>query len=69
LARQATHQAGTIRNQSGNIQHAGITRLVYADTDKNNLQLTEGWIKKISNHEMSDWQRLLSDFETYPMMR
>ena len=42
---------------------------IYAETNNNKQQLTNSWIKKISNAEMNDWQQLFSDFETYPMMR
>lgn len=42
---------------------------IYAETNNNKQQLTNSWIKKISNAEMNDWQQLFSDFETYPIMR
>lgn len=60
------HQLADVENSLRILQQL---QLVYADTDNKKQQLTESWIKKISNHEMSDWQQLLSDFETYPMMR
>lgn len=73
LARQATDQAAAIRHQLADVENSlrilQQLQLVYVDTDNNKQQLSESWIKKLSNQELSDWPRLLSDFDTYPMMR
>ena len=59
------HQLADVKNSLRILQKL---QLIYADTDNNKQQLTNSWIKKISNAEMNDWQQLFSDFETYPML-
>lgn len=62
-----------IRHQLGDVKNT-ITILkqlqnIYIATDSKKEALTNNWIDKLSNHELSDWEKLFADFETYPRIR
>ena len=59
------HQLGDVKNSLMILQQLGV---VYVATNNNKQILVESWINKLSNHDLSNWQRLFSDFETYPMI-
>ena len=59
------HQLGAVKNSLMILQQLQV---VYVATNNNKQIRVESWINKLSNHDLSNWQRLFSDFETYPMI-
>lgn len=59
-----------IRHQLSDVKNSLLIlkqlQIVYAKTDKEKAALASGWASKLSNHELSDWDQLFSDFETFP---
>ena len=59
-----------IRHQLGDVKNSLLIlkqlQIVYAKTDKEKAALASGWASKLSDHELSDWDQLFSDFETFP---
>ena len=62
-----------IRHQLGDVKNSLIIlkllQDIYTATGDEKEKLTSNWIDKLSNHELSDWEFLFSDFETYPRAR
>ena len=57
------HQLGDVKNSLMILQQLQV---VYAASDNNKQILAESWINKLSNHDLSNWPHLFSDFENYP---
>jgi len=57
------HQLGDVKNSLMILQQLQV---VYVAMDSNRQLPVESWINKLSNHDLSNWQRLFSDFENYP---
>lgn len=62
-----------IRHQLGDVKNSLIIlkllQDIYTATGDEKEILTSNWIDRLSNHELSDWETLFSDFETYPGAR
>ena len=62
-----------IRHQLGDVKNSLVIlkmlQNIYTATGDEKEVLTNNWIDKLSNHELSDWETLFSDFETYPSTR
>ena len=62
-----------IRHQLGDAKNSIIIlkqlQTIYIASGNEKEALTNSWIEKLSNSELSDWGKLFSDFETYPTVR
>lgn len=60
------HQLGDVKNSIFILKQLQTT---YIASGNEKEALTNSWIEKLSNSELSDWGKLFSDFETYPTVR
>jgi len=59
------HQLGDVKSSLTLLQ---LLQTVYSATNNKKDTLTKDWVEKISNHELSDWENLFDDFDTYPRL-
>ena len=57
------HQLGDVRNSLFILQQL---HSIYTATDNDKKILTKNWLDKLSGNDLSDWEILFSDFDTYP---
>lgn len=57
------HQLGDAKSSLAILQQL---QTIYIATNNKKEKSTNHWIEKLSNHELSDWQDLFTDFDTYP---
>jgi len=71
LAEDKYLRALFIRHQLGDVKNSQLILLqlqrVYMATGNNKQEAATKWLNKISNHDLSGWDRLFLDFETYPV--
>ena len=60
------HQLGDVKNSLSLIKQLDV---LYKNSDNKKQSITKAWINKLSNHDLSDWNSLFLDFETYPKSR
>lgn len=62
-----------IRHQLGDVKNSLLLIVqldtLYKKTNNKKQSKTKTWINKLSSHDLSDWNSLFLDFETYPMSR
>lgn len=60
-----------IRHQLGDVKNSRLILIqlqkVYVATDNDKQKQTTNWINKISNRDLSGWDQLFLEFETYPI--
>ncbi len=59
------HQLGDVKSSLTLLQ---LLQTIYSSTNNKKEALTKDWIEKISNHELSEWENLFDDFDTYPRL-
>lgn len=57
------HQLGDVKNSLSILKQLQDT---YSVTDKYKEKRAKKWVTKLSSNDLDDWNRLFSDFETYP---
>ncbi len=60
------HQLGDVKNSMVILEQLNIT---YISTNNEKAEQASSWISKLSSQDFSDWENLVSDFETYPENR
>lgn len=62
-----------IRHQLGDVKNSLLIlkqlQIVYAERDKDKAALANNLINKLEKHDLSNWEQLFSDFETFPSIR
>ena len=62
-----------IRHQLGDVHNSSILlgrlNTLYKATDSDRQTLTQKWLDKLANGEISEWDSLFSDFDSYPVSR
>ena len=57
------HQLGDVKNSLSLIKQLDV---LYKNTNDKKQSVTKTWINKLSNQNLSDWNDLFSDFDSYP---
>ena len=60
------HQLGDVKNSLSLIEQLDT---LYKNTNNNKQSITATWIKKLKSNDLSSWDSLFLDFDTYPKSR
>lgn len=57
------HQLGDVKNSLGILRQL---QSIYTATENRKATLSRRWIEKVTDGNLNHWERLLTDFDTYP---